>query len=1534
MSHLLWECYYNEELDKFKRLLSNGINDVHQHHSVKGGNSNNHGSIFVSTKPFKDIPNQRKISARNEISSRGKESLPLISRADINNQDYAGLTILHRAVSSTAKNMNGFAIALVDHPAIDLHVKDNENGWTALHRALYFGNATVARAILQKEVHLTNGRFGGFSHKIPSSLIKARDNEGYSAFDLFNATISNQPLNNKSVVVSSDDETDDESIDEILIPHSTSDKEIEHSIDGDEVLAWGSNRNFGLGFRDQDDRQHPEKIALKRPDHLLFRFYQEYKQSLCDKDERFKNEDVPTCVSDLPTLITNRPIMILDVVLSKLHSAILTTDPESNLYMCGFGPGGRLGTGDQDTRFSYVPVNGGALAGMKVTKIALGQSHTLAILDDGSIISWGSNIYCQLGYYLPRSSSDNEELISSIPRAICGPLKREYIKGVAASACHSVAYTSNSLYTWGRNQGQLGLAESESRGLEHQSEPRKVATFLLKVPISSVAAIDNATIVLLSNHTVFVLSHYGHKTVKFPSFEDSYPYNFKGNSFRNYRGPESNHISSITAGGNTIGAITTKGDLFTFNVRTNSSNILTDTTSPGKLRDPLSLPERVWSLRKGDWDGIKSAAITEHGCIIVCTRAGIVWRRFKQVKAHDSYKSDATKNRKKFKFERISGLAKIAAVRSNVYGVYVAIQKIDKDTETGIQVEDQNIWADIKPLMIFNGSKTSKSEQESDVKSTLVIHNSCLPSFLTDLSNISQVEISVSKYLLHQHPDESLNIDVGTSTSKTNIPVHSFILRRSSVLSKALRDFRRSQEKIVNDNFIVEKSTSSGDFSRILVTFKEMSFIALLNLVVYLYTDTLFDSQDFNHNSCNMSRRYRDFQDEVIKTASYLGLDDMKTSIRLLSVPKKRLSVDMYFATLDPFFFEDCDTELELKDSEVMMAHSAVLCRRCPFFEGLFNGRAAGQWLQHRRHDASRPVRINLKHIQGDVFRIVLCHIYSDTGIELFNDINSADIDEFSCLVLDVLAVADELMLNRLSQICQKIISDFINNRNICNLLNIIAPCSVSVFKDFALKYICQNLESILENHFLDELEDNLLLELDEVIRRNQLNCLPFAKSGMADSALLSKYPCLVEEIKEERIRRTRDSAFLARMRDDRQEIISTKASSCNLGVVHSNDSSDQDLLTYNYETLQGALSTSTLPNHSIKDKITCANEKSTFSLQDSRPSIPRSSFDISSSEKKNSVIAVPDTTYNESISVKKDCKNQIFRLVPSSEASVESRVNKKKCWSSFASTSSKLNLQEIMAQAKSNRPSTSLKSPKSQKPTEELKMKLSPCKVSQKKRKEKHHQKVSNKLQASLVSEGDQKNSPWQTPVRDSQISLKEITSESPSGSTKVHNFHSPPSSNTGHVISCRNSSMKQIYNEVKPQFPTLIQKSQADSRDGNPHLKQNIVSVDKAEAPLQSAMIDIIGQQIREQEIIKEAIAKRSLREIQEEQAFQEWWDQESNRVQIEEAARANSVINLQNKEKNKYRTGPGMVKARSSKKGRKEKPGRNKSMDGINR
>ena len=60
------------------------------------------------------------------------------------------------------------------------------------------------------------------------------------------------------------------------------------------------------------------------------------------------------------------------------------------------------------------------------------------------------------------------------------------------------------------------------------------------------------------------------------------------------------------------------------------------------------------------------------------------------------------------------------------------------------------------------------------------------------------------------------------------------------------------------------------------------------------------------------------------------------------------------------------------------------------------------------------------------------------------------------------MSVANELMLDRLSQICQRVIGRHVNTRNICGLLNDIAPSAVAEFRRAGLAYICLGLEAVL----------------------------------------------------------------------------------------------------------------------------------------------------------------------------------------------------------------------------------------------------------------------------------------------------------------------------------------------------------------------------------------------------------------------------------------------------------------------------------------
>ncbi|MDA4133822.1 MAG: hypothetical protein OK454_11975, partial [Thaumarchaeota archaeon] len=295
---------------------------------------------------------------------------------------------------------------------------------------------------------------------------------------------------------------------------------------------------------------------------------------------------------------------------------MLTTDPVSNLYVCGIGRGGRLGLGDENTRFNFTPVQGG-LADKKVVQVALGQNHTITVTESGELWTWGSNASAQLGYILPPPVKADEEPMSTLPRQVFGPLKKEVIVGVAASAIHSVAHTGTSLYCWGKNVGQLALMDSDSRSLEVQQTPRKVAASLFSVPIVMVSAIDKATTCLLANHTVCVFTSYGYNMVKFPFMEASFENHLSRASMSTRYDPGRNQISYIASGGETIAAVTSRGDLFTtsLNLQKGDANpSATSTTNPSKIRGAVTQPQCIWTARK---DGVRSVDVGEHGSVII-----------------------------------------------------------------------------------------------------------------------------------------------------------------------------------------------------------------------------------------------------------------------------------------------------------------------------------------------------------------------------------------------------------------------------------------------------------------------------------------------------------------------------------------------------------------------------------------------------------------------------------------------------------------------------------------------------------------------------------------------------------------------------------------------------------------------------------------------------------------------------------------------------------------------------------------------------
>jgi inhibitor of Bruton tyrosine kinase len=560
--------------------------------------------------------------------------------------------------------------------------------------------------------------------------------------------------------------------------------------------------------------------------------------------------------------------------------------------------------------------------------------------------------------------------------------------------------------------------------------PRRVGVSVLQGAIEMVSTTDRATSILLENHDLIVLTHYGFTKVIF-QLEGFTNYFLQGSYATRYD-PAGNYVCKVTSGGNTICAMSSFGEVFTIDVTKKvESTAGVSTTNPFKARNALPPPARVWSIRKAHM-AARDVAVGQSGSIILSTEAGSVWRKEKRAIIKDiGSNMSGTARSKDYKFVRIPNITRAVGIRSNAFGAFTAIRRDCNVTREQIIVDPPSIWNDLLPLLPFK--EYGKVEETSDTKDLQ-------PRFWTPARSETSPAHIRRAILLAQHAeaefmqllsifeplaDSQYDLWITSNVTDVRIPVHSFLVKsRSCVLRRALTQFQSQYYFSLADVFSIEY----GPDGQIQVQFQGADFLTIANLVFYMYTENIIDVWHYTSKAPQSATRYRQVRIELMKIATNLEMRSLERAARVMTEPAKCLQQDMESAILDEDLFSDADLVVELADDAELPAHSALLCCRCPFFDAFFHGRARGAWISSRRtgaEETAETVRVDLKHIDAKIFQMVLQHIYADTGEELFNDVVTNDLDEFLDLVIEVMSVANELMLDRLAQICQKLLGKF-----------------------------------------------------------------------------------------------------------------------------------------------------------------------------------------------------------------------------------------------------------------------------------------------------------------------------------------------------------------------------------------------------------------------------------------------------------------------------------------------------------------------------
>jgi hypothetical protein len=438
----------------------------------------------------------------------------------------------------------------------------------------------------------------------------------------------------------------------------------------------------------------------------------------------------------------------------------------------------------------------------------------------------------------------------------------------------------------------------------------------------------------------------------------------------------------------------------------------------------------------------------------------------------------------------------------------------------------------------------------------------------------------------------------------------------------------------------------------------------------------------------------------------------------------------------------------------------------------------------------------------------------------------------------------------------------------------------------------------------MDDLDDDMMTELDLAYRSNQLVNLPFVKSGKAEAILHEEHPELAAMVVEERDAKIRNLAFHIRLLEEESKHGGSKGKYGSLESAspspisqRKHRKSTKDAKAIIKQQGSPADSKEASDDHifdmelneissPIMVKATEAPPSPLFLAEDSTVvDDPEDDTRIWYDSKGKALQA--DNRGQSLLSLSKD-RNESLPIARRSGSDNIQGSSKpsltKQNWLPIGPVESKSDMADMMSQTANNRTSNLAKGLSLQAGDKKFEGSFN-AKLTQRERKKQQQQQLEQslsrpdpaprkELETSIPSKP---SSPWRTASRGPLVSLKDVldssnqSSPSPS-SYRPHQPPPPPQPSAPAHERSKPTPHKEI--SIPARAPSSTSRSPPPTTDHLPN----------ASPTLNLSLTDIIYQQEAEQAILRKAVEKRSLQEIQQEQEFQEWWDSESRKVREE--------------------------------------------------
>jgi hypothetical protein len=600
--------------------------------------------------------------------------------------------------------------------------------------------------------------------------------------------------------------------------------------------------------------------------------------------------------------------------------------------------------------------------------------------------------------------------------------------GVAASKFHSLFWTKNQLYTWGLNGGQLGHMNTDRT----ISAPKLVSTFK-NVDIQSVCSCDGAIVVLTKAGDLMALNEYQTRRVASRLLNV-----VKIEAIGGHLDPKaiSKNLLLVERGGQ---------DLKIFVLNNIGKISVWQEKSPTLTLCVFNVSRELW---------ITDLAVHRGGLLLI-SMEGSAYEGIHQSKsaAPGSGNKSDTSGGSLFRFidKESCDLIKVKRVPFIHRGVkatvdpkgnnFCVLQSRPNSELVDLPIVNERTLA--KEVKALYDDDTLKDLEMTLGSKSFRCHKFILASLNDKLANLIDEE--------HQGTSVAVPMDSITESPELFEQILQYAYYQScDLMTDGLSGF--TMHPTINGNnamFTIEEANESAH-------------------QVYNKQKSSSKTKKHGNDSRNPIILLQDLAKSLGLHNLFKALESYSFNMASNTVKKKKDS-NCYTKTWSRTRFPNFSDVIITTDDKVkFIAHKCILSARLDYFRSMFSAGWVEAASDHQTH-------LNLP-LDSKLCKVLLDFIYTD-----FDQIGSDD-PEFLC---NVMVMADQLLIPRLIQICEKELTSLLTLKNVGEILQLASDFNAEQLKTACMSYVCYNVSALLESKGLDVVDVQVLADVSKHYKSN-----------------------------------------------------------------------------------------------------------------------------------------------------------------------------------------------------------------------------------------------------------------------------------------------------------------------------------------------------------------------------------------------------------------------------------------------------------------